>query len=88
MKLIAEELLRLGAPAVPGRMVTRDEVWHGATLRKGDRALLGLAPANLDPTVFPDPLACKPDRPAINHLAFNSGPHRCIGQHLARSSCA
>jgi cytochrome P450 len=84
VKLIAEELLRLGAPAVPGRMVTRDEIWHGATLRKGDRALLGLAQANLDPAVFPDPLVCNPDRAAINHLTFNSGPHRCIGQHLAR----
>ena len=84
VKLIAEELLRLGAPAVPGRMVTRDAVWHGATLRKGDRAMLQLSAANLDASVFPDPLACKPDRASINHLTFNSGPHRCIGQHLAR----
>ena len=84
IRLVVEELLRLGAPAVPGRMVTRDEVWRGATLRKGDRALLGLAQANLDPTAFPDPLVCRPDRPTINHLAFNSGPHRCVGQHLAR----
>jgi cytochrome P450 len=84
VKLVAEELLRLGAPAVPGRVVTRDQLWHGATLRKGDRALLGLAQANIDPSVFPDPLACNPGRTAINHLTFNAGPHRCIGQHLAR----
>lgn len=84
VKLIAEELLRLGAPAVPGRTVTRDELWHGANLKKGDRAMLELAAANLDPTVFADPLACKPDRASINHVTFNSGPHRCLGQHLAR----
>ncbi len=84
VRLIAEELLRLGAPAVPGRMVTRDEVWHGANLRAGDRALLELSMANLDAAVFPDPLVCNPSRPNITHLTFNSGPHRCIGQHLAR----
>lgn len=84
VKLIAEELLRLGAPATLGRMVTRDQEWHGSHLKQGDRVLLELAAANLDAEVFPDPLACKPDRAAINHLTFNAGPHRCIGQHLAR----
>ena len=83
-KLVAEELLRLGSPAIPGRMVTRDTVWHGATLRKGDRAILGLAAANLDAAAFPEPMAFDPERPSIAHLGFNAGPHRCVGQHLAR----
>jgi cytochrome P450 len=84
IKQVVEELLRLGTPAMPGRMVTRDETWPGVHLRKGDRAMLELPAANLDASVFPEPLVCNPDRPAITHLAFNSGPHRCVGQHLAR----
>ena len=84
IRLAVEELLRLGAPATLGRMVTRDEEWRGVALRQGDRVLLELTAANLDPTVFPDPLTFNLKRGAIPHLAFNSGPHRCLGQHLAR----
>ena len=84
LKLAIEELLRLGAPAKLGRYVTRDAEWNGARLKKGDRALLELPMANLDATAFPDPMTFDPGRPSINHLTFNSGPHRCLGQHLAR----
>jgi cytochrome P450 len=84
MKLVVEELLRLGAPAIPGRYVAQDEVWNGVQLRKGDRALLGLAAANLDANAFAQPMDFDPHRPSITHFTFNSGPHRCIGQHLAR----
>ncbi len=84
IRLAVEELLRLGAPATLGRMVTRDALWHGANLHAGDRALLELPAANLDPAVFPEPLTFDIERGNIPHLAFNSGPHRCIGQHLAR----
>lgn len=84
MRLSIEELLRLGAPARLGRIVTRDEIWHGVSLRRGDRVLLELAAANFDACVFPDPIRFDSERQSINHLTFNSGPHRCIGQHLAR----
>ena len=83
-KLAVEELLRLVAPVQPGRCVTRDQVWHGVALRKGDRAMLGLPTANLDADFFTDPLRFDPHRPNISHLTFNAGPHRCLGQHLAR----
>lgn len=79
-----EELLRLGGPVQPGRCVTRDELWHGVQLRKGDRVLLCLPSANHDANIFPDPLRFDPERATIAHMTFNAGPHRCVGQHLAR----
>jgi cytochrome P450 len=84
IKPAVEELLRLGGPATLGRCVTRDAVWHGVALRKRDRVLLELPAANLDPEEFVDPLAFDPGRANLTHLTFNSGPHRCLGQHLAR----
>ena len=79
-----EELLRLSGPVQPGRYVTRDALWHGVQLRQGDRALLCLPSANHDAGIFADPLHFDPDRPTIAHMTFNAGPHRCVGQHLAR----
>jgi cytochrome P450 len=84
IRLVVEELLRLGAPAKPGRMVARDELWHGVQFYQGDRVMLELTAANLDPAVFPDAQTFDLGRGNISHLAFNAGPHRCVGQHLAR----
>ena len=79
-----EELLRAGAPTSPGRIVTRDEVWHGASLRARDRVMLLLPGSNYDPDAFPEPTRIDIDRRNISHNAFNVGPHRCVGAHLAR----
>jgi cytochrome P450 len=39
---------------------------------------------NTDPKIFPNPEAFDLDRENKVHLSFNSGPHRCVGSHLAR----
>jgi cytochrome P450 len=79
-----EEVLRRYAVAPASRIVMRDAEFGGVQLRKGDRVMFLIAAANLDPKVFPDPMAFDLDRENQAHMTFNSGPHRCVGSHLAR----
>jgi cytochrome P450 len=81
---LTEELLRRYSAAQPGRTVTRDVEIDQVLLKKGDRVLLLCAGADLDPQVFEAPERVDPERPKKPHLAFNVGPHRCVGMHLAR----
>jgi cytochrome P450 len=79
-----EEVLRKFGVPMPARTATCDFEFGGATIRKGERVMLMLPAANLDPKIFPDPNRFDIDRENKVHLGFNVGPHRCIGSHLAR----
>lgn len=79
-----EELLRLYGFVVLPRRVARDVVIQGVRMKAGERALLYLPAANLDPAAFPDPGVFDLEREDKAHIAFNAGPHRCVGSHLAR----
>jgi cytochrome P450 len=81
-----EESLRLEpAAAVVDRYATRDVELAGARINSGDFVEISLAGANRDPATFPDPDRFDPVRAnARLQLAFASGPHVCIGMHLAR----
>jgi cytochrome P450 len=61
-----------------------DADFGGVQLRAGERVVLMLPAGNLDPQAFDDPLSFDIDREDTPHLTFNSGPHRCVGSHLAR----
>ncbi|HEX4659005.1 MAG TPA: cytochrome P450 [Streptosporangiaceae bacterium] len=80
-----EELLRWTTP-VPqhSRGVAEDVTVGGTCLRKGDVVLLHWMSANRDPDEFPQPETFVPDRFPNRHYAFGTGPHRCLGAHLAR----
>ncbi|WP_369354762.1 cytochrome P450 [Streptomyces sp. cg2] len=57
----------------------------GQPIQAGDRVVLHLPAANRDPAHFTDPDRMDPHRAnAVKHLSFGHGPHRCIGDHLAR----
>jgi cytochrome P450 len=57
----------------------------GAQIKRGDLVTVSLAGAGRDPAVFPSPDDFDVRRPnARRHLAFASGPHICLGMHLAR----
>jgi cytochrome P450 len=81
-----DEALRWEGPvAATFRHVARDTELDGVPLPKGAILNVVLASANRDPAKFNDPDRFDIFRERkVRHLAFASGPHVCIGQHLAR----
>jgi len=80
-----EELLRWETPvmAVP-RVVKQDTEVQGVALRAGEMVTLLLGAANVDSSAFEHAEAVDFARRSNRHIAFGSGPHRCLGSHLAR----
>lgn len=80
------EFLRL-EPSVQGlaRFTTTDVEVGGVTIPAGQKVMMLYAAANRDPHEF-GPSADELDvrRELRRHLSFSSGPHFCVGSHLAR----
>ena len=66
------------------RWATADTELGGQALRAGQLVLVWLAAANRDPAAFPEPERFDPAREPNRHLAFEHGPHFCLGAPLAR----
>lgn len=79
-----EEMLRLGSPVAPGRVVTEDIEVGGVTMKTGDRVVVFLSSANRDPHEFDSPNSIDVERKPNRHMTFSNGPHRCLGSHLGR----
>ncbi len=80
--LIAESL-RVESPVMcMARTALADTVVRDVPLAADDKVILIYGAANLDPTRWDEPLEFRLGRPKP-HIAFGSGPHRCIGEHLA-----
>ncbi|MDB6159138.1 MAG: cytochrome [Gammaproteobacteria bacterium] len=80
----SEELLRRYTFTVPPRKVAKDIVFEGLQMKAGERVMLFLPAADLDPTEFAGSDRFDLTREKKAHIAFNLGPHRCLGSHLAR----
>jgi cytochrome P450 len=82
-----EEILRLDSPVqVTARVALKDVEVAGMRIERGELAVIYLAAANRDPSVFPDPHRFDIERPnAGRHLAFSGGRHFCLGAALARA---
>jgi cytochrome P450 len=80
-----EELLRWETPVtgVP-RIATQDLTLHGVEIKQGSIVNFLLGAANTDAAHFRDADEVDFARERNIHLAFGSGPHRCLGSHLAR----
>src|SRR5207253_1117254 len=81
-----EEALRLTQPSwdIALRYAKTDIDCHGVAIEAGDLVLLGLASANRDPRIFPDPDRLDITRSPNPHLSFGHGPTSCVGAALAR----
>lgn len=83
---VAEEVLRLAAPARPPTLRwARTAVELGAvTIKAGDLVMLATQAANSDEEVFREPAFFDVSREPNPHLAFGYGQHFCLGASLAR----
>ena len=79
-----EEVLRVEAAVSPGRRVVHETELGGVRLRGGDQMLVMLTGANRDGREFDNPDDMEVTRTPNRHLSFGTGPHRCLGSHLAR----
>ena len=81
-----EESLRLEpAAAAVDRYATAAVGLAGAEIAAGDLVRVSITAANRDPATWTDPDAYRLGRENVRrHLTFASGPHVCIGMHLAR----
>jgi cytochrome P450 len=87
VKSAVEEMMRFN-PSVPFmlRVATQDVPLRGQTVRKGDRVFLGMAAANRDPAVFPNPDRFDITRDHLNqkHVSLGFGVHACLGSGVGR----
>jgi cytochrome P450 len=67
------------------RWVTEDVDYHGVRMPKGSVLHICLGAANRDERRWDRPDEFDVFRPVKPTLAFGSGPHVCLGQHVARA---
>jgi cytochrome P450 len=80
-----EEVLRWEAPVTfVQRIATRDYTLGGVEIPEGSLVEAWNGAANRDPTQYPAPEKFDIFRKRERHFAFSSGPHVCLGQHLAK----
>jgi cytochrome P450 len=83
--MAVDEMIRWSTPVRQFcRTATEDRTIRGQQIKAGDVLLLSYPSANRDEEVFADPFAFRIDRKPNRHLAFGTGPHVCLGQHLAK----
>ncbi|WP_249140759.1 cytochrome P450 [Bradyrhizobium liaoningense] len=88
--LAVEEFLRFVSPVQfsKPRYVRRDVEVEGVCLKKGDRVMVMLAAANMDPAMHDRPEGLDLERKPNRHISFGTGIHFCLGHQLARIEAA
>ena len=83
-KFVEESVRWASAVKTFMRTATEDTEVAGQSVKKGDWILLSYHSASRDEDVYPNPNEFDIDRPRGKQIAFGSGPHVCLGQHLGR----
>jgi cytochrome P450 len=87
--LLIAELLRLDGPVqATARTATQDQHLGDVEIAAGQQAVVVIAAANRDPSVYDQPDQFQLDRDAPAPLSFGYGAHYCLGAALARLETA
>jgi cytochrome P450 len=82
---VIEETLRWETSVtMVSRVAAADTEVAGCPIKAGSPVGVITGSANHDESRWDDADAWKLDRPVQHHLAFGTGPHQCLGMHLAR----
>ncbi|TRX60824.1 cytochrome P450 [Fulvivirga sp. M361] len=80
-----EELLRYDSPVhVVGRIASKNTLFKGYEIKKGEICTLCLASANRDEDTYDQAAQFNIQRDPNRHLAFGNGIHFCLGDWLAK----
>jgi len=84
--LAVEEFLRFVSPVQfsKPRHVRKDIELGGVELKKGDKIMVMIGAANMDPSANEAPEELDLERHPNRHIAFGTGIHFCLGYQLAR----
>lgn len=86
LRAVTEESLRwMPTDPVFARFANTDTKLLGHAIPKGSVVHLCFGAANRDPARWERPDEFDPSRPLQGHLGFGSGPHVCLGMHVARA---
>ncbi len=81
-----EEALRFEPPlTMINRTATRDLELGGASIPKGASISVSMGSANRDETIRERADQFDIGRSSMEHISFATGPHTCLGMHLARA---
>lgn len=79
-----EELLRRHGLSNSARMLRSRVTRKGALMKEGEMILVMNSLSGIDDRLYDDPFTVDFDRGAVHHNSMGNGPHKCVGQHLAR----
>jgi cytochrome P450 len=80
----SEEILRRYAFVAPIRIMKKDHSFRGVELKETERVMMFIPSASVDARQYTNPTSFDAHRQGLSHLAFGTGPHLCLGMHLAR----
>lgn len=80
-----DEAMRRFAVTNGVRLVRNDIELAGARLKAGEMIVAPMTLAGMDDRRNPNPEAFDIDRKPRQHISFSTGPHLCLGHHLARA---